>query len=574
MSRRFEITGVSLVSILFAVIFSFPLLREIGLVYNIYDWDALRDLDWIAVHIVTTYHQLPLWSPFQCGGLQLLANPEARILTPFFPLHLIFGSAVGINLEIPIHLAIAWAGGYVLGRVLNFGPLASAGCATVFPSSSWYYLRACAGGLHFLAFAYSPWIVAFTLLSIQRRRLGWAAAVGAVMGLAFLEGGVYPVTDTGLLIALLSLYLAVEQRSFWPLEVCLVAALFAGAFAAPKVLPMLSAGQSRATGADQEWIWFSEYFALLFSRTQDCYRWSVWCGVGSMPFCMIAAYLSPAFVALGLIGIYAAPRRCLPWIALIVIFFILAMGNYFGPYSPWVILHMLPVFSWVRIVPRFFIMLVFCVGVLTGFGLEMLSHRTPILIALGVLLLAAGTIDSYLVGPPNLVNHTDPQPPLPRSPMFRQYEDVNDLQTVRVNEANMGATRCPTQMAIRDIVSPSNRPGYRGEQYLLGAGSLRLATWSPEILVYDVDVKSPTVLEINQNYDTSWKVHRGRGEVFSDNGLLAVRLSAGAQQIELRYRSDAFVAGLLIALAAFLLALLLTTYEVRARRAHSPSVSE
>jgi uncharacterized membrane protein YfhO len=129
-------------------------------------------------------------------------------------------------------------------------------------------------------------------------------------------------------------------------------------------------------------------------------------------------------------------------------------------------------------------------------------------------------------------------------------------------------------MAIRDIVSPSNRPGYRGEQYLLGAGSLRLATWSPEILVYDVDVKSPTVLEINQNYDTSWKVHRGRGEVFSDNGLLAVRLSAGAQQIELRYRSDAFVAGLLIALAAFLLALLVTTYEVRARRAHSPSVSE
>lgn len=571
MSRRVEIGAVSATAILYAMIFSFPLLKDLGLVYNIYDWDLLRDLDWTAVHIVSRFHQFPVWSPFQCGGLQLLANPEARILTPFFPLHLIFGSAVGINLEIPIHLAIAWAGGYVLGRVLNLGPLAAAGVATVFPSSSWYYLRICAGGLHFLAFASSPWIVAFTLLGIQRKRLAWAVAVGILMGLAFLEGGVYPVTDSALLIALLCVYIAFRQRSAWPLVVLAVAAIFSGAFAAPKLLPMMASGQSRATSADQEWIWLSEYFALLFSRTQDCYRWSVWCGVGSMPFCMLGTYLSPAFVVLGLIGIYAAPWRSLPWIALITIFFILAMGNYFGPHSPWVLLHMLPVFSWIRVVPRFFIMLVFCVGVLTGFGLELLSHKTPILVALAVILLLAGAVDSYLVGPPNLVNHTDPQPALPRSPTFRQYQDENDLQTVRVNQANMGVTNCSTQMATRDLVTPSNRPGYKGEQYLLGPGSIALLRWTPEVLVYRVEVTAPAVMVINQNYDTPWKLYRGNGEVFSNDGLLAIRLPPGAQEIELRYHSQPFAAGLLISVLALMAAGLIVIYE--SRRGYAPTVA-
>jgi hypothetical protein len=499
-TRRQEIAAVCAAASLFAVAFSMPLLRHLDVVYSIYDWDRFRDIDWAAVNIVRDFHQLPIWSPYQCGGTQLLANVESRILTPFFLLHVVFGSAVGINLEVPIHIAIAWAGGYVLGRVLGLGTLGSVGCATVFPSSTWLYLHFGAGHLHFLPFAFSPWIVAFTFLGIERRRLAWSAAIGALMALAFFAGGVYPVTDTGLLIAILSLILAIQQRSFWPLIVCLCAAFFAVGFAAPKILPMLATGQSRGTSADEEWMWLSEYAALLFSRDQNVYRWLVWCGVGSMPFCMLGAYMSPAFVVLGILGTYSNVRRALPWLILIFVFFILGMGNYFGPiYSPWVILHHLPVFSWLRVVPRYFIMLVLCLSVLTGFGLDMLAHQRTIFMVVGVALLAGGTIDGYLIGPSNLVVQGDAPAPLPKSPVFRQYEDANDLQTVRVNSANMGITNCSAQMTTRDVVSASNKPGYRGAQYLLGPGSLALVRWTPEILTYDVEAKSPTVLVINQN---------------------------------------------------------------------------
>ena len=73
MSRRLEIVLVIAASVLFAVLFSLPLLKEISLVYNIYDWDLARDIAWTAVHIVNVFHQFPFWSPYQCGGVPFFA---------------------------------------------------------------------------------------------------------------------------------------------------------------------------------------------------------------------------------------------------------------------------------------------------------------------------------------------------------------------------------------------------------------------------------------------------------------------------------------------------------------------
>jgi len=126
-------------------------------------------------------------------------------------------------------------------------------------------------------------------------------------------------------------------------------------------------------------------------------------------------------------------------------------------------------------------------------------------------------------------------------------------------------------MATRDRITASNQPGYKREQYLLGPGSLTLASWSPEILDYDVEVKSPTVLVVNQNYDSSWRLSRGQGELFSYNGLLALRLPAGAQRVELRYRSYRFLLGLIVSAMTSLLALALVRYE-RMRSQNTRSV--
>ena len=41
------------------------------------------------------------------------------MLDPFLPLHWLFGQTMGINLELPPHLFIAFVGGWVLARTLK-----------------------------------------------------------------------------------------------------------------------------------------------------------------------------------------------------------------------------------------------------------------------------------------------------------------------------------------------------------------------------------------------------------------------------------------------------------------------
>ena len=55
-----------------------------------------------------------------------------------------------------------------------------------------------------------------------------------------------------------------------------------------------------------------------------------------------------------------------------------------------------------------------------------------------------------------------------------------------------------------------------------------------------------TVLVVNQNYDPGWRLAGGGGDVISHDGLLAVRLPAGAPRVKLVYRSRPFAIGVVI----------------------------
>ncbi|MGZ6243901.1 MAG: hypothetical protein ACXWN9_15115, partial [Candidatus Binataceae bacterium] len=160
MRLRGEIGLVVLAALVFGAVFSYPLVLHPGVLSSFWDWDFAMQLTLAGYRSIIGYHQLPLWNPWKCGGAPLLANPQARILTPFFPLSLIFGPAAGAHLEVPLHLAMAWAGGYVLGRVLEMRPLGAVACASAFAASSWFPLHVASGELVMMGFCYLPWLLA------------------------------------------------------------------------------------------------------------------------------------------------------------------------------------------------------------------------------------------------------------------------------------------------------------------------------------------------------------------------------------------------------------------------------
>src|SRR5208337_5026858 len=181
--------GVALGSMAFASSFTYQLLKQLSRIGPGADRDYFTETAWAASYTVNQFRQIPFWDPYKCGGVALLADPQARILTPFFLLHLAFGPIVAINLELSAHLAIAWAGGYLLGRLLGLGYLPAIVCASVFPSSSWIYLHFGAGHISFLAALYLPWVLSMWMMAADKRRLLPAAIGGLVLALMYTEGG-------------------------------------------------------------------------------------------------------------------------------------------------------------------------------------------------------------------------------------------------------------------------------------------------------------------------------------------------------------------------------------------------
>ena len=205
---------------------------------------------------------------------------------------------------------------------------------------------------------------------------------------------------------------------------------------------------------------------------------------------------------------------------------------------------------------------VLCAGVIAAYGADFLDHFRPWTRALAGLLLAAGAIDALFVGPYNLAFiETFSEQPVSASELFKQFQNPDSGEftqnMLRFNQANIGITRCYEYTGLPTPVVGYNEPGYEGEQHLLGRGALQLLQWTPNALTFEVDAQSPTTIVINQNYDRGWKVARGSGSIVSHDGLLAVELPSGKQQLEVANRGDGLIAGFLITLVTAIGAALL-----------------
>jgi hypothetical protein len=555
--RLLQETVVGLLASLgFALAFSYWILRNISGLGLDHDWDYAMEMQWAPFYTVTHFHEFPLWDPYKCGGTPLLGNPQSRILTPWFLFHLLFGPLIGIHLEIIAHLVVGFGGAYLLARLLEIGKLGAIACGAVFAGSSSYYLHLAPGHARFMSGMYAPCIVALFWTGWQRRSLTWAAPTGLMMALIFFEGGIYQTPYVGLVLSVLAVGLAAQYRSIFPLALLAVTGIFTAMFAAPKLLPLFHFMGPYGRYVDPfEANSFSMFIQELFSRDQFFSRDSMG---GFWGFWEFGAYIGVIFALLAMIGIALRFWRSIPWSVTALVLLALAAGNH-GNYSPWVLLHPLPIFSAQHAPTRMLMLFALCVGILAGFGIDALcSLRRVWLTGLVAIITLIGIIDTWMVSTPNsryLLGGGDQRTFEPSS-IFKQAYLPENNRMFMMAQANLGVVNCYEPASAARNVFGYNVNGYRGEQYLLGNGAVSLARWTPDILDYDIDARSPATLVINQNYDTEWKVNQGRGELFKRNGLLAVEVPAGKQRLELSYHSTSFFHGCLI----FLVGLIATVW--------------
>ena len=560
--------AVAIGSAAFAMVFCYPLVPHLSIPGTLNDWDQISASQRAAYWTVRQYHQFPLWNPFECGGIPPLGDPNSHFLTPWFLLTLMFGPVVGLHLEVVIYSAISWAGGYVLGRVLGMRRISAICTATAFAGSSWFFLRASEGQIVIMVFVYLPWIIAAGWAASERGKLRYAALCGAFIAVTIFEGNPYLPLFEGLTLALVLLGRAAVRLSARPLIALLVAAFFAAGFGAVKGLPVIEVMASHPRPTDANFTNSLEALSQsLLSRNQDRNRTSV----NGWGFWESGAYVGYLF---GTIAIMALrfPRRAIPWIFAGIVLFELARGA-IGPNCLWVLLHNMPLFSSSRLPSRFLIPFALMVAVLAGTGIDAVCSRgSRAAVAISALLILIGGVDLVLVGPPNLryvlLNVVGPGP---THGEFAQCDRPPALAESAVIRDHQGVVNCYMSPPWPTEVKGWNEPGYRGEQYLLGAGSVTLVRWTPNRLEYAADAPGSSLLVVNQNYDPSWRVMSGADQTLSWDGLLAVRVPAGKSRIVLRYISIAAICGFIITLLTAIgtVVLFRTTHRVSAESGNS-----
>jgi len=559
-----EFAWVTVGALVFAAVFFYPILCDIRyLGPGLHDWllawphfsnltelpinndsDLFDQLRWVPYYTLTHFHQLPFWNPYKCGGMSMLGNPESGIVTPFLLIYLVGGLVAGIFLEIYLHIAIAFVGGYVLGREFGLRPVACIVLAGMFPSSSWLPLHIAFGHLNFLSVAYLPWIVAM-LLAACRLGKSFPAAIGGLFCALTLTEGNYAFLFAVILVAIVATTLTVTTLSVRPLMMAAILCAFAVALSALKLIPaqeMLTLHPREFGASGVRW---TGAMISLFSRNQDAYRPS------PSTFYMVeyGGYLGAPFIAFALAGIAAGPRRALPFVLGVVVFFLLFMGDT-GPHALITYVRELPLAKNLGICGRWVIPLVFCVGVLAALGAQFVcGHWGGWGPRIAAVLLSVGLVDAWVVGSPNYryLFHYHPER-LPRSESFRQYRVESPIFMTYIAEANMGSVSCEAfgYHVPSNSVLGYNEKGYRGEYYLTDSGTVYQTKWSPNRLSFDVSATAPTTLVINENFDIDWHLESGNGTMASDHGRLAVELPAGHQQLTLFYEPAHIVLALLV----------------------------
>jgi len=555
------------------------LLKDPFSVTNNYDEHYFYAHDDAARISIVTYHQLPAWNPYYCGGIPLAANPQDESLAPDFLLRILYGTGPGRRLAVLLFLLLGLEGTYQLARRHAASAPAAAAAAVIFAGSGRFFFMLESGWLNMFGLELLPWAV----LGLENglRSWRWRIVGGFAVGWMLLAGGTYSTPYTVLVLVALTLFDMLVRLfrpasdpgdgiAWWKPAWSLVGVgLTTALFAAAKFLPMLSviSDHPRTIHGSHSNDVFQVLGSLLTSHTQN--------PQGSAA----EGYVGLAVATLALMSLLMRDRAAIRFMIMVGVFFALALGDQ-GKGSLWTTVRLLPLYDQLRDPLRFTLIIGFFLALAVARALthledapERLLHALvarvqtlrkkaiprslPLLVraALGVIgaliasgvgFLAARTIvlDDHLHQ--NLFTQ---DPPLAANQEFHQARG-NRWDAQVWAPASRGTLQCFEETEFTQ--SPRLRGDLAAEEFPLDASAAKVerVAWSPNRIRLHVKAERDATIAINQNYSPHWK--SSVGTMRSVEGELAVAVTAGDFILDLRYDDPLLDAGMLVSLATLL----------------------
>lgn len=537
------------------------------------DWDYFVSWALVVRESVVDAHEWPLWNPYHCGGMPVLDNFQSRIASPGTWLAVLLGPIAGLRVWALVVLALGFEGARRLARRLG-APRAGAWLAAIVTTMhGGVALRLGTGHVVDLGFLLLPWLWGSVLT--MRERLGrGATAFAAWCVLLVVEGAFYPLVYGVLSAALFALVVG-RRRHARRLVVGFVAA---GAMLAFASAPVLLWGALRLLGGGPREV-PTEHMPLhaigeaLFSREQplggeQVFHGQIWW------WHEFGAYVGLAFGVACLIGLAVARRRgdrLSIALAFASLFFVaMAMGDV-GPFSPWELLHRLPVFGAMRASGRALLVAVPLLAL--GLG-RTLRHETR----WANWVLVAVALDMVSVSVPILQAEMRDMPEAleleaPSGETFVQKLDQRHEQSMtRAHFTTMAndVRRHHGVLACYDPTPPERHAtGKRPLVSLVGAGGeARIVRWSPGSITIGLSgVDGPALLVYDMNFAPGWRARDAR-PVLDHEGVVSCVVSPKDGEVLLEYAPAAPVFVFLVWLVGLGLAALVVAR--RWRRSAAP----
>ncbi len=488
---------------------------------------------------LSRWGELPLWNPYECGGVPLWDNPQSIVAAPLILALQPFNTAVTMGIWVVLHVATGFLGMWLLCREeLGSSRIAASCAACLFAFSASHSNHAGGGHTAFLAFQFTP--LALLLWRRAEKDARCAIGLGLLAALMFYEGGVYAPAYIGLMLAIETLTRCSDAaRLVTIVRASALVLLTTASVAAARLLPVLDqlAHHRRGLGPESDFIdwqllkdmYLDRSHALRFGHE---YVWGEY-----------VSYVGPVILVLAAIGLVVS-GAAESWLLVVGLALFVLMLGHFRPWAPWSILKTyVPPFSSMRVPARFRLLLVMCIAAWVALAidrfpkfLERLAGRSSVVRAVRVAvtvaaLIGAGDVAGHsidIIGP----QWNGPAPGRVVASPRLYLGGPNLAQFIDQPRQNRGRLEC-----WEEWVPHSAEALWVGDlpqaRVLTGNASLAEVTRTQNSFVVEVDASGPTTLLFNTSYARGWRTNVGATREMGHQ--LAVDVPVGHHRVRVWY---------------------------------------
>ncbi len=476
-----------------------------------HDWVYFDNLSGIVRSNVLSHGVFPLHNPWQCGGLDLLANPQTRIFSPLFLLDLLFIPPHANALSLMVWGFFGFLGMFAFAKTLLRDRAPDWVCLVLsflWIHAGWFGLHYAEGHIAYGAFQVLPLGLAL-FLSLEQRRCRYGFCV--LTALMILDGGVYSAIYLGFgCVSLIASGLK-PLRDFRAVLRDRWHSLFAVALflllVSLKVIPLTTLYGQREPERHFETHGLNILLRAFFHPNPSA-GWKP-SAEARFGFHEYGCYLGA--IAIGLCGWYLIRFRKLSSrlglrLFIVALFWFWGAYGWLDPVTPWRVIKSVPVIQSINAQPRLSILSVLFLLPLVGLALATLAQtRNKLAIALSTLLCLEWLVARQM-------------------PVWAKYRasrrpasDYAGLVYGRTFERTLrqgwyysmlkpGITfkHCYDPFQVRSEVTSLDQPDYRGVIQVVGPGMARILEFVPSHIKLAVDVTVPRVIVVNTNHLAGW----------------------------------------------------------------------